>query len=312
MSSSYYVHSTVQNVQEYLAALPGDRKLLKSAPAQFAGGYKPELDESPDLDPVKANFYQPQIGILCWFVELGRIDIITEVSMLSTYLCLPREGHLDAVFHVFAYLALHHNSRVLFEPTYPSVDVGALIKTDWKSMYCDVKEIIRPDAPASRGKEVDLRLFVDSDHTGEKFTRRYRTGYVIYLNMAQIVWFSKRRPTVESSFFGDEFVAMKNGIETCRGLRYKLRMMGVTLSGPTFVYGDSMSVVHNTHRPESVLKKKSNSLCYHMVRDSAAMGESIIGHVPSVDNTADICTKVVDGGQKRNHLIRLLLHDLCD
>jgi hypothetical protein len=107
-------------------------------------------------------------------------------------------------------------------------------------------------------------------------------------------------------------VAMKNGIETCRGLRYKLRMMGVALSGPTFVYGDTMSVVHNNQRPESVLKKKSNSLCYHMVRESGVMGESIIGHVHSVDNTADICIKFVPGGQKRNHLIRLLLHDLFD
>jgi hypothetical protein len=88
--------------------------------------------------------------------------------------------------------------------------------------------------------------------------------------------------------------------------------MAVTLSGPTFVYGDNMSVVHNTQRPESVLKKKSHSICYHAVRESAAMGESIIGHVPSVDNPADICTKVVTGGQKWNHLIRLLLHDLCD
>jgi hypothetical protein len=119
-------------------------------------------------------------------------------------------------------------------------------------------------------------------------------------------------PTVESNVFGAEFVAMKNGIETCRGLRYKLKMMGVTLSGPTFVYGDNMSVDHNTQRPESVLKKKSNSIFYHAVRESAAMGESIIGHVPSVDNTADICTNVVPDGQKRNHLIRLLLHDLCD
>ena len=42
------------------------------------------------------------------------------------------------------------------------------------------------------------------------------------------------------------------------------------------------------------------------------MGESIIGHLPSVDNPAYICTKVVPGGQKRDHLIRLLLHDLCD
>jgi hypothetical protein len=70
-------------------------------------------------------------------------------------------------------------------------------------------------------------------------------------------------------------------------------MMGVTLGGPTFVYGDNMSVVHINQRPESVLKKKSNSICYHSVLESAAMGESIIGHVPYIDNPADICTKVV-------------------
>jgi hypothetical protein len=111
--------------------------------------------------------------------------------------------------------------------------------------------------------------------------------------------------------FGAEFVAMKNFIDNCHGLRYKLSMMGVTFSGTTFVYGNNMSVVHNTQRPEYVLKN-SNSLCYHMVRETAAVVESIIGHVPSVDNPADICTKVVAGGKKRNHLIRLLLHYLCD
>jgi hypothetical protein len=42
------------------------------------------------------------------------------------------------------------------------------------------------------------------------------------------------------------------------------------------------------------------------------MGESIIGRVPSVDNHAAICTKVVMGGQKRNHFICLILHGLCD
>jgi hypothetical protein len=271
MSSSKYVQSAVQNVKKYLAALPGDQMLVKKASGPFAGGYKPELDESPELDPTRANVYQSQIGILRWCVELGRIDIITEVSMLSTYLCLPREGHLEAVFRVFAYLGLHHNVRVVFDPTYPAVGMGTFIKTDWKSMYGDLKEMTPSDAPIPRGKEVDLRLFVDSDHAGEQFTRLSRTRFVIYLNMAPIVWVSKRQPTVESSVFGAEFVAMKNGIETCRGPRYKLRMMGVSLSGPTFVYGDNMSVVHNTQRPESVLKKKSNSICYHSVRESAAM-----------------------------------------
>jgi hypothetical protein len=161
---------------------------------------------------------------------------------------------------VFAYLGLYHNARVVFDPTFPSVGMGTFIKTDWKSMYGDVKEIIPSDATVPSGKEIDVRLFVDSDHTGEQFTRRSRTGFVIYLNMAPIVWFSKRQQTMESSVFGADFVEMNNGIETCRGLRYKLRIMGVAFIGPTYVYGDIMSVVHNTQRPESILKKKSNSI----------------------------------------------------
>jgi hypothetical protein len=219
MSSSKYLQSSVQNVQEYLAALPGDQKLLKKAYGPFSGGYKPELDESPELDPIRANFYQWQIGILRWCVELGRIDIITEVSMFSTHLCLPREGHLESVFHVLVYLGLHHNTRVVFDPTYHFVDMDTFIKTDWKSIYGDVKEMIPSDDLIPCGKEVDLHLFVDSDNAGEKFTRRSRTGCVIYLNMAPIVWFSKRQPTVESSVFGAQLVVMKNGIETCCGLR---------------------------------------------------------------------------------------------
>jgi hypothetical protein len=89
-------------------------------------------------------------------------------------------------------------------------------------------------------------------------------------------------------------------------------MMGVTIDGPTYVYGDSMLVVQNTQRPESVLKKKINAICYHEVRESAAMGESIIGHVPSVNNPAATCSKALPGGQKHDHLIGLLLQDLVD
>jgi hypothetical protein len=73
--------------------------------------------------------------------------------------------------------------------------------------------------------------------------------------------------------FGAEFVAMKLGMETLRGIRYKLRMMGVPISGPSYVFGDNMSVIHNTQRPESTLKKKGHQICYHFCRESVAMGE---------------------------------------
>ncbi len=41
------------------------------------------------------------------------------------------------------------------------------------------------------GKPVDIRMWVDSDHTGEKQTRRSCTGFFIYINMACIDWVSK-------------------------------------------------------------------------------------------------------------------------
>jgi len=47
------------------------------------------------LSAERTNYYQGLIGILRWIVELGRIDIIVSVSLLSRYLVLPREGHLQ-------------------------------------------------------------------------------------------------------------------------------------------------------------------------------------------------------------------------
>ena len=40
-----------------------------------------------------------------------------------------------------------------------------------------------------------------------------------------------------------------------------------------------MSTIHNTLHPESQLKKKSNSICYHAVREAMAMGELLTGHI---------------------------------
>jgi hypothetical protein len=91
--------------------------------------------------------------------------------------------------------------------------------------------------------------------------------------MALIDWISKKQAKIETSVFGAEFVAMKHGIEKLRKLRYKLRMMGIPLTGLSYIYDDNKSQVTNSTRPESTLKKKCNSICYHAVQESVAMGE---------------------------------------
>ena len=312
LSPSKYIQEAVKNVEGYLEknSLP---RLPKRDSGPWPTGCDSALDSSTVLKPKMANYYQTLVGALQWCIELGRVDIITETSLLSSQLALPRDGHLCAAFHVFGYLKRKHNSRMVFDPTYPNIRQGAFLDgKDWKDFYGDIKEAIPPDAPKPRGKEIDLTMFVDSDHAGDKLNRRSRTGFFIYLNSALIQWHSKRQSRLETSVFGSEFIAMKTGIETLRGIRCKLRMMGVPISGPSYIYGDNMSVIHNAQRPESVLKKKSNAICYHACREAVAMGECLTGHIPTGDNVADVATKVVPGGAKREHLVSKLLFDIFD
>ena len=132
------------------------------------------------------------------------------------------------------------------------------------------------NAPEPQGKEVDILMFVDNNHAGDKVSCRSRCGFFICVNAVLLQWFSKKQSTVETLVFGTEFVAMKQGIDALRALRYKLRMLGIPIFGPSYVYDDNISVVHNKSRLESVLRKKSNSVCYHTVHESVAMGDSLL------------------------------------
>ena len=101
-----------------------------------------------ELDPKRAQYYQSLIGVLHWIVELGRIDVMTEVSKLASHMALPREGHLEAVFQVFAYLKCKHNARMVFDPTYPDiVSLDFKMDKDWKEFYGDVEEPIPEELP---------------------------------------------------------------------------------------------------------------------------------------------------------------------
>ena len=61
-------------------------------------------------------------------------------------------------------------------------------------------------------------------------------------------------------------------------------MMGAEVDGPTYVFRDNQSVLCNTVNPESTLKKKSNAITYHYVREAVAKGEVVTAYVPSEYN----------------------------
>ena len=233
-----------------------------------------------------------QIGVLQWLAELGRLDIATGVSMLAAFSACPRQGHLAAVLHLYAFLKKNNKrNKLVFDPTPMEHDPAA--ELDWSDFYKPQEELIPEDMPEPRGRAVQMTCYVDSDHAGDQISRRSRTGVLIFIQRAPIIFYTKKQGSIETSSFGSELSAMKTAVEMIEGLRYKLRMMGVPLDGSAFVKADNMSVVHNCGSPQSMLKKKSNSIAYHYVRERCVARVCNVSYIPTASNLADPLTKVL-------------------
>ena len=270
--------------------------------------YRPEIDVSPELGTKDTQLYQQLIGMLRWACELGRVDILYEVSLLSTHLALPREGHLEAAFGVFAYLNKHEDLVLVCDPKPVRIDPNAFIATDWsESVHGDITEELPSKALEPMGRGVTMTCLVDASHAGDLSTRRSHTSYIIYLNNAPIVFYSKKQNTVESSTFGSEIVALRSAMEAVRSLRIKLRLLGIPLEGPTNVLCDNDAVVKSTSRAEARLNKKHQAICWHAIRESCAAGWLRIGKEDGETNTADLFTKSLSPEKRRQLLLQIFV-----
>ena len=177
---------------------------------------------------------------------------------------------------------------------------------DWSEIYGDINEDIPENMPKPRGNVVRLTMFCDAAFAGDKKTRRSHTGIIFIIQGAPIVWYSKKQATVEASTFGSEFVALRVACEMNDALRYKLRMMGIPLDGPTNGFCDNEGVVNNVSKAESTLKKKHLAVCYHKARESAAREAIRFAYEKTETNLADVCTKIQSQKRKEDKLERLL------
>jgi hypothetical protein len=283
----------VKNVEEHLQAK--GEKLSYKAPTPLSSGYRPVIDITPELNNKDATYYHSLIGVLWWIVELGQADIDVEVSMMSSHLALLRVGHLKELFCIFAYLKAHHNTEMVFDLTPVNFDRSLFLRQDWSFSpygYAGLEEEMPPGMPTPHGPTMTMRVYIDSNHSGYLVTRRSWMGFC------------------EISTFGSKFVAMKQATEYVRGLCFKLRMMGITVDEPAFNFGDNQSILANTTAPASTLKKKSNAIAYHFVREGCARDEWRTAYINTHDNVANLLTKPLPSGEKRTRFIRMLLHHI--
>eukprot|EP00804_Cyclotella_cryptica_P017682 CCRYP_017149-RA/>CCRYP_017149-RA protein AED:0.38 eAED:0.38 QI:0/0/0/1/0/0/3/0/164 len=108
--------------------------------------YAPEEDVTPLLEPGVATYYMQLIGVLRWMCELGRIDICTEVSMLSSFAAMPRGTSGGGTARS------RSNSRLIFDPKEPNVGESDFVECDWSDFYPARKRPCRlmPQTPLAR------------------------------------------------------------------------------------------------------------------------------------------------------------------
>lgn len=308
--SDQYVKAAVETVKRLLQE---DGRELKGGKRSHKGplppGYKPELDVTDECEPPMISRFQQLIGILRWAVELGRFDILTEVSMLSQYQASPRTGHLEALYLIFHFLSKNPFKRVVFDPNKPQVDDRYFNRdADWTEFYGQVIEEDPPHMPEPLGRSVKVTAFVDADHAGNVVTRRSHSGILILCNNAPIAPYSKKQNTVESSTFGSELVTMRVARDMVVALRIKLKMFGIPVDGPADFFCDNAGVVKNTSIPESTLNKKHHSINYHVIRESVAAGILQVAKEDTETNIADALSKLVPYSRKQA-LLGLVLWD---
>ena len=136
-----------------------------------------------------------------------------------------------------------------------------------------------------------MHCFVHSDHAANTVTRRSQTGLLLFVNRAPVTWFSKSQNTVERSIFRSELIALKTAEEHVEALRYKLRMYGIPMEGPTNVFCDNEAVFKNTSIPDSTLKKKHMSICYRRAREAVAACTMRVAKEGTATNLTNLFTK---------------------
>jgi hypothetical protein len=145
MSPEQYVKAAITNVEEDLAK--HGKRLPSKYVTPFSCKYAPWLKETPELKADGVQRFQELTGQRWWAVEIGRVNILWETSLLLSYLAMPQFRHLKQAFHIFGYLKTHPKRKIGFDPSHSEINENRFQKCDWEEFYRDAEEAVPENKP---------------------------------------------------------------------------------------------------------------------------------------------------------------------
>jgi hypothetical protein len=212
---------------------------------------------------------------------------------MSSFRVAPRQGHLERLKRIYGYLKRNPDGAIRFRTGIPDHESrNTPQQYDWiNSVYGPNKEELPPDMPTPKGKPMRTTTYEDANLVHCLATGRSMSGIIHLLNQTPIQWFCKKQNVVETATYGSEFMVARQATEQIMDLRYTLRMMGIPLDGPAWMFGDNQSVITSSTIPHSNLNKRHNALSYHRVREAMSAQLMYFIHIDGKLNPSDVMTK---------------------
>lgn len=200
--------------------------------------------------------YRELIGALNFLAIVSRPDISLAVSVLSQHLTKWTKDHFEAGKRVLRYLKGTDTFGILYE---------------------------------KHGNEI--QVFSDSDFAGEKESRRSRTGCLVMINRAPVVWLSQKQVTNTISSTEAEFVAATSSSTYILWLRNILSEVGLQISGAIELKMDNQSAMKLIKNPTHHHDTKHIDIKVKFIRDHYQKGIIDVTFVPTDKQLADFLTK---------------------
>ena len=261
--------------RKYALDLLADTVLLASKPCAVPMDPSIPLSATTGVSLPDATPYRELIGRLL-YLTITRPDITYVVYWLSQFLSAPTDVHFQAAQRIIRYLKSNPGQGLFY----------------------------------AADSETCLNAFVDADWASCPDTRRYVTGFCVYLGKSLISWKCKKQQTVSRSSTEAEYRSM--ALATCEliWLQQLLTDLKIKVHHTAKLFCDNKSTIHIATNPVFHERTKHIEIDCHTTRDQVKKGFIKLIHVISADNHADIFTKPLHPSPFHHILSRMSVSSL--
>ncbi|GKB02655.1 ribonuclease H-like domain-containing protein [Tanacetum coccineum] len=219
--------------------------------------------------------YQKLMGKLIYLTNT-RPDIFYVVHCLSQFMHSPLKSHLKTAFQILRYLK-----------GYP--DLGIHIVKDYG---------------------MSLTAFFVVDWAKCVVTRKFVTGYCVFLNSSLVSWKTKKQKTLSKSSTEAEYRALASVTSEVIWVLKILKDLNIENLLPVKLHCDSNSAIKTAANPVFHERTKHLEIDLHFVREKILKGVFEAVKLDSANQIADILTKGLDTFQHKEFVENLGLFDI--